>query len=73
MKKNRFDSKVVIVIGATGGIGEAVCKRLAEEEAKLILFSRNGEKLKNLKIAAKIRIRLLLKAMQLIIMIWKMQ
>ena len=46
---SRFKDKVVLVIGATGGIGELVSKRLADEESKLILFSRNKSKLENLK------------------------
>lgn len=46
--KKLFDNKVVLIIGATGGIGEFVSKRLASENAKLILFSRNSEKLDNL-------------------------
>ncbi|MCB0753246.1 MAG: SDR family oxidoreductase [Ignavibacteriae bacterium] len=49
MMNYRFENKVVIIIGATGGIGEVVSKRLAEEKASLILFSRNVEKLENLK------------------------
>lgn len=46
--KKLFDNKVVLIIGATGGIGQVVSKRLASENAKLILFSRNSEKLDNL-------------------------
>jgi NAD(P)-dependent dehydrogenase (short-subunit alcohol dehydrogenase family) len=49
MKNKRFENKVVLIIGATGGIGEVVCKKLAEEKAKLILFSRNAEKLNQLE------------------------
>lgn len=49
MMNYRFENKVVIIIGATGGIGEVVSKRLAEEKASLILFSRNVEKLEKLK------------------------
>lgn len=44
-----FENKVVLVIGATGGIGKAICKRLKDEGASLILFSRNIEKLKELE------------------------
>lgn len=44
----KFENKTVLVIGATGGIGEVVSKRLADENANLILFSRNSEKLDNL-------------------------
>ena len=49
MNKYRFENKVVLVIGATGGIGEPVSQRLADEKAKLILFSRNSEKLDDLE------------------------
>ena len=49
MNKTRFENKVVMVVGATGGIGQAVCKRLADEKANLILFSRNSAKLKILE------------------------
>lgn len=49
MNRLRFDNKVVMMIGATGGIGEIVSQRLAEENAKLILFSRNEDKLKILQ------------------------
>lgn len=44
----KFENKTILVIGATGGIGEVVSKRLADENANLILFSRNSEKLDNL-------------------------
>ena len=43
--ENRFDEKVALVIGATGGIGSEICKRLNAEGAKLSLFSRNESKL----------------------------
>jgi NAD(P)-dependent dehydrogenase (short-subunit alcohol dehydrogenase family) len=49
VKLNRFDNKVVFIIGATGGIGEIISQRLAEENAKLILFSRNSDKLDKLE------------------------
>ncbi len=32
----RFEGKVAIVTGATGGIGLAICKRLGEEGAKIV-------------------------------------
>jgi short-subunit dehydrogenase len=40
--------KSVLVTGATGGIGQAVCHQLAEQGAKLILLSRSEQKLKQL-------------------------
>jgi short-subunit dehydrogenase len=48
MNDERFNNKVVFIIGATGGIGEIISQRLAEENAKLILFSRNSDKLDKL-------------------------
>lgn len=38
--------KVVIVTGATGGIGLKLCEELNKEGAKLLLISKNEEKLK---------------------------
>lgn len=49
MKVYKFKDKVVLIIGATGGIGEVVSRRLSEENAKLILFSRNSKKLDELE------------------------
>jgi NAD(P)-dependent dehydrogenase (short-subunit alcohol dehydrogenase family) len=49
MKTKRYANKVVFIIGATGGIGEIISQRLAEENAKLILFSRNNDKLDKLE------------------------
>lgn len=37
--------KVIIVTGAAGGMGSAICRRLAEEKAKLSMFDLDGEKL----------------------------
>lgn len=49
MKTKRYANKVVFIIGATGGIGEIISQRLAEENAKLILFPRNNDKLDKLE------------------------
>ena len=38
MNRNKFENKVVFIIGATGGIGEVVTQRLAEEKANLNLI-----------------------------------
>ncbi|KAF2112161.1 short chain dehydrogenase/ reductase-like protein [Lophiotrema nucula] len=38
----------VLITGASMGIGAAIAKRLAQEQANLILFARSGDKLKNL-------------------------
>lgn len=46
---NRFENKIVLIIGATGGVGEIVSLKLADENATLVLFSRNLEKLNQLK------------------------
>ena len=46
---NRFENKVVLIIGATGGIGEEICRRLSAEKASLVLFSKNLSKLEELK------------------------
>jgi NAD(P)-dependent dehydrogenase (short-subunit alcohol dehydrogenase family) len=46
----RFQGQVAIVTGATSGMGQAVAKMLAREEAMLILSGRNverGERLQN--------------------------
>lgn len=37
-----------VIVGATGGIGSAVCRRLAKSGARLLLVARNGEKLDGL-------------------------
>jgi len=41
--------KVILVSGATGGMGEEMVKVLAKENCKLALFARREEKLKELK------------------------
>ena len=41
----RFEDKVVIITGASGGLGHAAAVRLASEGAKLVLVGRNMEKL----------------------------
>jgi len=41
--------KVVLVSGATGGMGEELVKLLAQEKCKLALFARRENKLKKLK------------------------
>ncbi len=39
----RFDSKTAIVTGGGGGIGSAVCKRLAAEGARVAVFDVDGD------------------------------
>ena len=38
-------TRVMLVVGAAGGIGEALCRRLAAAGVKLVLAGRNEEKL----------------------------
>ena len=40
--------KVIIIMGASSGIGEATAKLLAKEGAKLVLAARREEKLKDI-------------------------
>ncbi len=47
----RLSEKVVILTGASSGIGEATALRFAEEGAKLVIVARSGDKLE--KIAEK--------------------
>ena len=39
----RFEGKAVIVTGATGGIGLAICKRLGEEGARVLAAARRQD------------------------------
>lgn len=48
-KMQRFKDSVVIVTGATGSIGEAICQRFATEGATVVLTGRSEEKLISLK------------------------
>lgn len=41
-------NRVVIITGATGGLGRIVSRRFAEQGASLVLVGTNAEKLKNL-------------------------
>ncbi|TRZ39578.1 SDR family oxidoreductase [Niallia circulans] len=45
---NNIKGKVVIITGASSGIGEATAKGLAEKGAKVVLAARREERLKNL-------------------------
>ncbi|WP_179344976.1 SDR family oxidoreductase [Winogradskyella ursingii] len=44
-----LDNRVIIITGASSGIGEATAKKLAGEGAKVVLMARTEDKLNNLK------------------------
>ncbi len=46
MKSSHFNDKVVVITGATSGIGEACAEVFGEAGAKLVITGRNPEKLK---------------------------
>ncbi|MGE5627339.1 MAG: SDR family NAD(P)-dependent oxidoreductase [Solirubrobacterales bacterium] len=48
MSKN-IETKSVVIIGATGGLGSGFARALAEKGAKLLLVGRNAEKLNAVK------------------------
>ena len=41
--------KVVVIIGASGGMGQAICKKLASEGVKMAITSSKPEQLKILE------------------------
>lgn len=43
-----MQDKVIVVVGATGGIGSALCRQLASTGAKLVLAARQGDRLMGL-------------------------
>mgnify|MGYP003114687650 CR=1 FL=1 len=43
-----INSKVVIITGASSGLGEATARRLADRGAKLVLAARREDRLKDL-------------------------
>ena len=47
-QRNFYRGKKVLVYGATGGLGEALCRELRDQAAGLVLAGRNADKLENL-------------------------
>ena len=50
---NYFENKIIWVTGASSGIGEEICKQLANQNAILILSARNLETLTKIKSSLK--------------------
>lgn len=44
---DNLENKVIIITGASSGLGKSLAIRLSSEKAKLVLLSRNAEKLQN--------------------------
>jgi len=44
----QIDGAVVVITGASGGMGEASARYLAERGAKIVLGARNEDKLRDL-------------------------
>lgn len=46
---NDLSEKVIVIMGASSGIGEATTKLLAEKGAKLVIAARREDRLKAIK------------------------
>lgn len=44
---NRLQEKVVVVTGASAGVGNAICRLFAAEGAKVVMFARRAERIQN--------------------------
>ncbi|MGB5683696.1 MAG: SDR family NAD(P)-dependent oxidoreductase, partial [Polyangiales bacterium] len=53
--RERVKGRVVVVTGASSGIGEALARRLGDAGAKVLLVARSSEKLDELKQAIETR------------------
>ena len=42
----KLDNKIALVTGGTGGIGTAICQRLADDGAQIVTTSLNQERLR---------------------------
>jgi NADP-dependent 3-hydroxy acid dehydrogenase YdfG len=61
VKKYNIKNKVIIVTGASSGIGKACVKKFNEKGATVVLAARNIDKLKQVKNELKIKNGMILK------------
>ena len=53
--RERVSGRVVVITGASSGIGEALANRLADADAKVLLVARSAEKLEEMRQAIEAR------------------
>ena len=53
--RERVSGRVVVITGASSGIGEALANRLADADAKVLLVARSAEKLEQMRQAIEAR------------------